>query len=202
MPMEMTVTSREASIHVAATPAEVFETIAAFADPPPFAAISRLSPRGGLGAVYQVDTRAFAASFTHVFTVDTFAPPRTLGIASVGRENFRFTVDYQVDPLDGVTSVIVRISAEASGRWRVVRPLLGGILQHAAHDAVSRVKALCENPGHTHGLQRPTGGASDGSLSAHASPASSDDPGDAPLAHPGTPPGGSTQEAGGRHGQI
>jgi hypothetical protein len=176
----------------------VFDTIAAFADPPPFAAITRLSPRGGLGAVYQVDTRAFAASFAHVFTVDTFAPPRSLGIASVGRDNFWFTVDYQVELLDGVTDVTVRISAQASGRWRVVRPLLGGILQHAAHDAVSRVKTLCESPG----PERPIGDASNGSPSAHASPVSSDDPGDAPLTHPGKPPGGSTQEAGGRNGQI
>jgi hypothetical protein len=196
------VTTREASIHVTATPAEVFDVISAFADPPPFAAISRLSPRGGLGAVYQVDTRAFAASFTHVFTVDTFAPPRALGIASVGRDNFWFTVDYQLDLLDDVTDVTVRICAQATGRWRLVRPLLGGILQHAAHDAVSRAKTLCESRATGGRLERPNGAASNGSLSAHPSPAISDDLGDVPLAHPGEPSGGSTQEAGGRNGQI
>jgi hypothetical protein len=189
------VTTREASIQVAATPAEVFKVIAAFADPPPFAAISRLSPRGGLGAVYQVDTRAFAASFSHVFTVDTYAPPRSLGLASVGRDNFWFTVDYQLEPLDDITDIAVRICAQATGRWRIVRPLLGGILQHAACDAVSRAKTICEGSGSDHPPQPSA-------LTAHSSPAASDDLGDAPLADPREPPGASTQEAGGRNGQV
>ena len=137
-------TTRTDSIQIAASPHEVFGVLSAFADPPPFASIQLMSERCENGAVYEVRGRALGLAFARIFTIDAWEPPRSLGFSSVGRDNLWFRVSYDLEPLPAGTTVSVRISVKAKGRWRFVRPLLGGAVEKAARDAVVRAKAHSE----------------------------------------------------------
>lgn len=118
--------------------------LAAFVDPPRNASIERLSESNGMGAVYQVRGRAFGVRFEHVFLVDVYAPPRSLGFSSVGQGRTWFRVSYEIEQLDAASRVTVTIGVEAKGWWRLTHPLLGGAMQRAAADAVASAKTTAE----------------------------------------------------------
>ena len=118
--------------------------LAAFADPPRDMSITRESECDGMGAIYQVHGRAFGVAFAHVFLIDLYAPPRSFGFSSVGHGTTRFRVSYDVEQVDAATRVRVTIGVEATGWWRLARPMLGRALQRAARDAVACAKTNAE----------------------------------------------------------
>jgi hypothetical protein len=139
-------TSRTRSITIAAQPEHVFAILAAFADPPPFATITRTSQNDGCGAVYEVRGRAYGARFRHLFMIDTYTPPRTLTFSSVGRHGVWWRVAYLLEPHTTGTTLTAAITVQTHGTWRILQPILGHTLNKATHDALTRARTHAEHP--------------------------------------------------------